>query len=206
MYTNSEDVDKRVAESFEQDPKAYEMEQWSKFCEKLGLVIAVILWVVGLAVAIYNAVIWEDLLASQFSSGFIAFIAGLIPYIIYGLIIYGILKGISMLIGGLGRIVQYNKETARFTQMQTEIMIENNKKGIDEEETLEVDNKKIEFQADINKEDDDKNKSAENENYDEQIKAEFSNNNDGTMTCSECGTVQPQDRNICWKCGRTFQS
>lgn len=103
-----------IEDCLEPDKTATGIISWASGCRTWGLVIAILNVVIGLD----SGIIAASAASSVDTDGFSAFISAFLPAVLQGIFIYLAFYAIYLLLSAVGKLVQYNKQTAAFAELQ----------------------------------------------------------------------------------------
>lgn len=103
-----------IEDCLEPDKTAIRIINWAFGCRTWGLVIAILNVVIGLI----SGIIAARAASSAGTDGFSAFISAFLPAVLQGIFIYLAFYAIYLLLSAVGKLVQYNKQTAAFAELQ----------------------------------------------------------------------------------------
>ena len=115
--TNDRNKDKIFASCIKPDKTAVSICKWANGCRRWGLVLAIIELVLGLILAIVTASEANGISEYTGQSSFFVFIANFLPTLINALLIYAAFYAVYLLLTALGKLVQFNRQTAAFNEL-----------------------------------------------------------------------------------------
>ena len=162
------------------DSTADSILKWANSCRSWGIGLSIFYAFIGLISGIISSSAALDI----GMSGFSAFISEFLPAIVISVFIYLGLSAISLLLTALAKIVQYTRQTAAFTELQTRKIF--NKKS---EVTIDV-------LDDFDEKTDDEMREEDEEDHINEV---------GGIVCPKCKQTIAADSEFCYYCGETIK-
>ena len=167
-------------ECLKPDSTADSILKWANSCRSWGIGLSIFYAFIGLISGIISSSAALDI----GMSGFSAFISEFLPAIVISVFIYLGLSAISLLLTALAKIVQYTRQTAAFTELQTRKIF--NKKS-------EV---SIDVLDDFDEKTDDEMREEDEEDHINEV---------GGIVCPKCKQTIAADSEFCYYCGEMIE-
>lgn len=114
---NDKKNDKIFVDCTKPDKTAVSICKWANGCRRWGLVLAIIEAVLGLVLAIVTTSEANEIGKYIGQSSFFVFIESFLPTLINALLIYAAFYAVYLLLTALGKLVQFNRQTAAFNEL-----------------------------------------------------------------------------------------
>ena len=173
-------IDKILADCVKPDKTADGICKWANSCRIWGLVLAIIVIVLGFILSIITANTAAEIKEYTGQSSFIVFIESFLPTLIKALIIYGAFYAVYLLLTALGKMVQFNRQTAAFSELIARSAL-----------GAEI-NANIDAVDDYDEMSDDELRESEEDDYISE---------QGYIVCPKCKKKVAADSDFCYYCG-----